>query len=190
MAATLRTQAPQLELGHVLFIEIVGNGSSSISDQRKALEDLQELVSSTVEFKKAYRRNQMIALAASDAMALVFFSNPETAMRCAIEISRSARKIESLHLRMGLHSGPVHPIAHINCNDRIADGGISVAQRVMDCGEEGHILVSHFTAEQLQELGPWTEFLQDLGEVDLKHGAKVRLFNFWDGDAGNSKPPK
>src|SRR6266404_432224 len=190
MAATVQTQAPQLELGHVLFIEIVGNGSPSTSDQRKALEHLQELVRSTVEFKKAYPRKQMIALAASDAMALVFFSNPERAMRCAVEISRGARKIASLHLRMGLHSGPVYPVAHINCTDRIADGGISVAQRVMDCGEDGHILVSHFTAEHLQGLGPWTGFLQDLGEVDLKHGTKLHLFNFWDGDSGNSKPPK
>jgi serine/threonine protein kinase/class 3 adenylate cyclase len=190
MAATVQTQAPQLELGHVLFIEIVGSGSPSTSDQRKALEQLQELVRSTVEFKKAYPRKQMIALAASDAMALVFFSNPERALRCAVEISRNARKMKSLHLRMGLHSGPVYPVAHINCTDRIADGGISVAQRVMDCGEDGHILISHFTAEHLQGLGTWAGFLQDLGEVDLKHGTKLHLFNFWDGNAGNSKPPK
>ena len=190
MAATPRTQAPQLELGHVLFIEIVGNGSLSTSDQHKALEHLQELVRGTVEFKKAYRRNQMIALAASDAMALVFFSDPETAMRCAVEVSHSARKTASLQLRMGVHSGPVYPVAQVNCTDRIPDGGISVAQRVMDCGEDGHILVSNSTAEHLQGLGPWTGFLQDLGEVDVKHGTKLHLFNFWDGDAGNSQPPK
>src|ERR1700687_6068934 len=190
MAATLRTQAPQLELGHVLFIEIVGNSSLSTSEQHKALEHLQELVRSTVEFKKAYRKNQMIALAASDAMALVFFSNPERAMRCAVEISRSAREIARLQLRMGVHSGPVYPVAQINCTDHIVDGGISVAQRVMDCGEDGHILVSHSTAEHLQGLGTWAGFLQDLGEVDLKHGTKLHLFNFWDGNAGNSKPPK
>src|ERR1700694_1727038 len=190
MAATLRTQAPQLQLGHVLFIEILGNGSLSTSDQHKALEHLQELVRGTVEFKKAYRSNQMIALAASDAMALVFFSDPETAMRCAVEISHSARKTASLQLRMGVHSGPVYPVAQVNCSDRIPDGGISVAQRVMDCGEDGHILVSNATAEHLQGLGPWTGFLQDLGEADLKHGTKLHLFNFWDGDAGNSKPPK
>jgi serine/threonine protein kinase len=190
MAATVRTQAPQLELGHVLFIEIAGNCSPSTSDQHVALEHLQELLLSTVEFNKAYAREQLIALAASDAMALVFFSNPEGAMRCAVEINRSARKIASLRLRMGLHSGPVYRVAHINCSDYITDGGISVAQRVMDCGEDGHILVSNFTAELLQGLGRWNRFLHDLGEVDLKHGTKLRLFNFWDGEAGNSKPPK
>src|ERR1700730_4776492 len=104
MAATLRTQAPQLEVGHVLFIEIVGNDAVSTSDPRNGLERLQELVSRTVEFNRAYAREQLIALAASDAMALVFFNNPEDAMRCAVEISRGARKIASLHLRMGLHS--------------------------------------------------------------------------------------
>jgi serine/threonine protein kinase len=190
MAATVRTQTQQLELGHVLFVEIVGNGSPPMSDQRNVLEQLQELVRRTGEFSKAYAREQIIALAASDAMALVFFSNPEGAIRCAVEISRSARKTASLHLRMGLHSGPVYRIADTNCKDRIADGGINVAQRVMDCGEDGHILVSNFTAELLQGLGPWNGFLHDLGEVDLTHGTKLHLFNFWDGEAGNSKPPK
>jgi serine/threonine protein kinase len=190
MAATVRTQTPQLELGHVLFIEIVGNCSPPTSDQRNVPEQLQELVRNTVEFNKAHAREQIIALATSDAMALVFFSNPEAAILCAGEISRGARKIGSLHLRMGLHSGPVYRIAHINYNDRITEGGINVAQNVMDCGDDGHILVSKFTAELLQGLGPWSGFLHDLGEVDLKHGTKLHLFNFWDGEAGNSKPPK
>jgi serine/threonine protein kinase len=190
MAATVRTQAPQLELGHVLFIEIGGNCSPSTSDHRNLLELLQELVRRSVEFKKAYAKKQVIALAASDAMALVFFNNPERAIRCAVEISRSARKIASLHLRMGLHSGPAYQVADRNCTDRVADSGINVAQRVMDCGEDGHILVSNFTAELLQGLRPWNGFLQDLGEVDLKQGSKLHLFNFWDGEAGDSKPPK
>jgi serine/threonine protein kinase/class 3 adenylate cyclase len=180
----------QLELGHVLFIEIVGNGSASRSDQRKGVEHLQELVRSTVEFNKAYARDEIIALVASDAMALVFFSNPEGAIRCAVEVSRSARKAASLHLRMGLHSGPVYRVAHVNCADRTAGSGINVAQRVMDCGEDGHILLSNVTAELVQGLGPWNGFLHDLGEVDLKYGTKLHLFNFWDEEAGNSKPPK
>jgi serine/threonine protein kinase len=190
MASTVRTQTGQLELGHVLFVEIVGNGSPPTSDQRNLLERLQELVLRTVEFNKAFASEQIIALAASDAMALVFFNNPEGAIRCAVEISHSARKIASLHLRMGLHSGPVYRTAHVNCNDRVADSGINVAQRVMDCGEDGHILVSNFTAELLQGLSPWNGFLHDLGEVDLAHGPKLHLFNFWDGEAGKSKPPK
>lgn len=125
MAATVRTQTPQLELGHVLFVEIVGELSPPTSDQRNVLEQLQEVIRRTAEFNKAYAREQLIALAASDAMALVFFTNPEEALRCAAEISRSARKMASLHLRMGVHSGPVYRSAHINCEDRIADGGIN-----------------------------------------------------------------
>src|SRR5664279_1645385 len=173
MAATVRTQTPQLELGHVLFVEIVGELSPPTSDQRNVLEQLQEVIRRTAEFNKAYAREQLIALAASDAVALVFFTNPEEALRCASEISRSARKIASLHLRMGVHSGPVYRVAHVNCEDRIADGGINVAQRVMDGGEDGHILVSNFTAELLHGQGPWNGFLHDLGEVDLTHGTKL-----------------
>ena len=188
MAATVPTQMTQLELGHVLFIEIAG--ADTPSDQRNMLEPLQDLVRTDAEFTKAYARKEIIALAASDAMALIFLSSPEGALRCAAGISRKARKIAGLHLRMGLHSGPVYQVAHINCDDRVADGGINVAQRVMDCGEDGHILVSNLTAEQLQASGSWNRFLQDLGEVDLKHGTKLHLFNFWDGEAGNSEPPK
>ena len=190
MAATVQTQPAQLELGHVLFIEIVGNYSPSTPEQRHALEQLQDLVRNTVEFNKAYAKEQIIALTAFDALALVFFSNPEGAVRCAVEINRGARKTATLRLRMGIHTGPVYRVADLNCKDRIVDGGISLAQKVMNCGEDGHILVSNFTAELLHGHGPWNSFLHDLGEVDLKPGTKLHVFNFWDGEAGNSKPPR
>jgi serine/threonine protein kinase len=188
MSATVPTQMPQLELGHVLFIEIAGD--YPFSEQRTMLGHLQDLVRNDAEFTKAYARKEIFALAAADAMALVFLSSPDGAMRCAVEISRKARKLASLHLRMGLHSGPVYHLADSNCDERLADGGINIAQRVMDCGEDGHILVSNLTAERLQGLGHWIGFLQDLGEADLQPGARLHLFNFWDGEAGNSKPPK
>ena len=190
MATTARTQTPQLELGHVLFTEIMDYFSLPKSQQQTLLEQLQEGIRSTSEFNQALAQEQIISLITADGMALVFFGDPQAPLRCALEICRTIRGVAGLRLRMGLHSGPVYPVAHFNYNRSISGGGISVAQKVVGCGDDGHILVSKSTAELLRPLGPWNGFLHDLGEVDVMHSGKLHLFNFWNGEVGNSKPPK
>ena len=189
MAAIARTQTPQLELGHVLFTEIVDYFSLPKSDQHTLLEKLQEGIRGTSEFNRALAEERLISLITADGMALVFFSDPEAPLRCALEINRIAGSVAGLRLRMGFHSGPVYPVAHFNYNRSISGGGISIAQEVVGCGDDGHILVSKSAAELLRPLGSWNGFLHDLGEVEVMHAGKLHLFNFWNGEVGNSQLP-
>ena len=190
MAATVRTQTPQLELGHVLFTEIVEYCNLPKEDQHNLLEQLQERVRNTAEFKKAHAQEQIISLITDDGIALVFFGDPHAPLRCAIEISSFLHETNGLRVRMGLHSGPVYPIAHFNYNRGVSNGGITIAQKVMGCGDDGHIIVSDSAEEWLRQVPDWTGHFHDLGEVEFGVGAKVRLYNFWNGKAGNSKRPK
>lgn len=190
MAATVQPQTQQLELAHVLFLDVAGFSSLPASQQRVALQDLQECVHRTSEFGKAQSKDQITVVPSVDGMALVFFGDPEAPLRCAVEISRSARKEERIRLRMGLHSWPVCRVADMKFSRSVSEGGINVAQRVMDCGDQGHILVSEFVADLLQQLGRWKDALHDLGEVEVHQGVRLHLFNFWNSEAGNPKVPK
>jgi serine/threonine protein kinase len=190
MAAIVRPQTQQLELAHVLFMDIVGYSLLPMSEQRGLLQRLQECVRGTREFDKAQTKDQIIPLPTGDGMALVFFGDPEAPLRCAVEISHRTRSAEGIRLRMGLHTGPVYRVADINFNRNVSGGGINLAQRVMDCGDSGHILISKFVADVLQQLGHWNESLHDMGEVEVKHGVRLHLFNFWNEETGNPELPK
>jgi hypothetical protein len=154
------------------------------------LENLLEFVRRTSEFGKARARDQILEVPSADGMALAFFGDPEAPLRCALEISRSFRGAEKIRFRMGLHSWPVRRVADMKFNHALSDSGINVAQRVMDCGDQGHILVSEFVADLLQQIGHWNEALHDLGEIELNQGARLHLFNFWNAEAGNPEVPK
>src|SRR3984893_13838833 len=178
-----------LEIAHVLFTDIVGYSKLPMDEQERLLMRLQEAVRQTSEFARAEADDELIRLPTGDGMALVFFGDAEAPVRCAVELGRSLRKQSALQLRRGIHAGPVYRVADINANRNVAGGGINIAQRVMDCGDASHILVSSAEAEVLGQVSVWCSMLYDLGEVEVKHGARIHLYNLYNDKAGNSVLP-
>jgi serine/threonine protein kinase len=179
-----------LEMAHVLFTDIVAYSRMPMDQQEETLRLMQDKVRGTAEFVRCDATHQLIRLPTGDGMALVFFDDPEAPVRCAFELSRALRNEPSFQLRMGIHTGPVYRVADINANRNVAGGGINIAQRVMDCGDAGHILVSGTVAEVLSQISTWNSTLHDLGEVEVKHGLKIRVYNLFTDDVGNKELPK
>ena len=192
MSATDHTAprpATKLEMAHVLFMDIVGYSKLPMDHQEAVLHSLQVVVSTTSEFLRAQSSNEIIRLPTGDGMALVFFGDAEAAARCALEVGMALKSHPEIPLRMGLHSGPVYRVTDINANQNVAGGGINIAQRVMDCGDAGHILASQTVADVLGQLSSWKDPLHDLGEAEVKHGVCVHLYNLYTSEAGNSALP-
>jgi TolB-like protein/class 3 adenylate cyclase len=171
-------------------MDIVAYSELATDKQTGLLAQLQSIVSATPEFARAKQSGQLISLSTGDGMALVFFGDPEAPVRCALRLGQAFRNHGEIKVRMGVHSGPVYRVADINANLNVAGGGINVAQRVMNCGEAGHILVSSAAAEVLRELSDWGGLLHDLGEAKVKHDLRVHLFNLYSSEAGNPARPR
>ncbi len=184
---TSLSETPSMEIAHVLFMDIVSYSTLPMDDQEHVLRDLQEKVRSNQEFIAAQMEDRLIRLPTGDGMALVFFKDAEAPVRCALDL---ARNLGEMKLRMGINSGPVYRVADINANHNVAGAGINMAQRVMDCGDAGHILVSKATADVLAQVKNWRPALHDLGEAEVKHGARIHIFNLWQDGAGNPEVPK
>ena len=180
----------ELEIAYVLFIDIVGYSKLLIDQQRRLLELLNEVVRSTAQFRKAEASHRLITIPTGDGMALVFYNTPEAPVECALEISRAAREHPELKLRMGVHSGPVSGVVDVSGRANIAGAGINIAQRVMDCGDSEHILLSRHVAEDLEHLGHWKKHLHDLGEAEVKHGSRVSVVNLYTEELGNPEVPQ
>ena len=180
----------ELEIAYVLFIDIVGYSKLLIDQQRRLLELLNEIVRGTEQFRKAEANHRLITIPTGDGMALVFYNTPEAPVECALEISRAAKEHPELKLRMGVHSGPVSGVVDVSGRANIAGAGINVAQRVMDCGDAEHILLSKHVAEDLEQLGHWKKHLHDLGEAEVKHGARVSVVNLYTEELGNPEVPQ
>jgi len=180
----------QLEIAHVLFIDIVGYSKLSINDQNAAVEELNQVVRASEQFRRAETAGRLLKIATGDGMALVFYTSPEAPAHCAFEISRARKERSRLQLRMGIHSGPVSGVVDVNNRPNLAGAGINIAQRVMDCGDAGHILVSKHVAEDLDEYEQWRPLLHDLGECEVKHGTRVSIVNLHADEVGNPQPPK
>jgi serine/threonine protein kinase/tetratricopeptide (TPR) repeat protein len=179
-----------LEIAHVLYMDIVSYSKFPMDRQKRLLEELQKTVRGTAEYLRAKLKDRLISLPSGDGMALVFFTDPESACRCALEVSHLLRNHPDITLRMGIHTGPVYRMADINANRNVTGGGINLAQRVMDCGDARHILVSNTVADVLVQLSSWDGFLRDLGEAEVKHGTRIHIFNLCTDDAGNPALPK
>jgi len=180
----------QLEIAHVLFIDIVGYSKLSINDQRAAVDELNEVVRASEQFQKAEAGGRLIKIPAGDGMALVFYTSPEAPAQCALEISRALKEHPRLQLRMGVHSGPVSGVIDVNGQANLAGAGLNMAQRVMDCGDAGHILLSKRVADDLGEYEHWRSLLHDLGECEVKHGMRVSIVNLHADEVGNPQLPK
>src|SRR5437660_9351739 len=179
-----------LEIAHVLFIDIVGYSKLSINEQRAAVDELNEVVRVSEQFQKAEAGARLIKIPTGDGMALVFYTSPEAPAQCAIEISRILKEHPRLQLRMGVHSGPVSGVIDVNGHANLAGAGLNMARRVMDCGDAGHILLSKHVAEDLEEYEQWRPLLHDLGLCEVKHGVRVSVVNLYDDQFGNATLPR
>lgn len=180
----------RLQIGHVLFMDLVGYSTLLLDEQRQYLEQLIEIVRGTEQVHSAKQAGKLIRLPVGDGMALVFFDSPEAPVRCAIEISKKLKEYPQLKLRMGIHSGPINEVRDVNDSANVAGAGINLAQRVMDCGDDRHILLSKRVAEDLGHSREWGPYLHDLGECAVKHGVPLFLVNFYGDDIGNPELPK
>jgi TolB-like protein/class 3 adenylate cyclase/Flp pilus assembly protein TadD len=180
---------PRLEIAHVLFMDIVGYSKLLTDEQSEALHELNQIVRNTEAARDAEAAGQLTILPTGDGMALVFTGSVEEPVECALEISRALRAQPSLLVRMGIHSGPVHHVKDANERENIAGVGINIAQRVMDCGDAGHILVSKRVADDLAQQRRWQPYLHELGDVEVKHGVVVSLVNLYAETIGNPNTP-
>jgi TolB-like protein/class 3 adenylate cyclase/Tfp pilus assembly protein PilF len=180
----------QLEIAHVLFIDIVGYSKLSVNEQHARVEDLNEVVRLSEQFRKAEAAGRLLKIPTGDGMALVFYTSPEAPAQCAVEISSALKEHPRLQLRMGIHSGPVSGVVDVNERANLTGAGINIAQRVMDCGDTGHILLSKHVAEDLEEYEQWRPLLHDLGTCEVKHGVRVSVVNLYDDQFGNATLPR
>ncbi len=179
-----------LEIAHVLFMDVVGFSKLLINDQSEILSQLNQLVRNTPHFREAEAERDLIRLATGDGMALVFSNSAEAPVECALEISEALKTHPQIQLRMGIHSGPVNAVSDVNDRSNVTGAGINMAQRVMDCGDAGHILLSRHVAEDLEQYRQWQPCLHDLGECEVKHGARVHVFNLYTDGVGNPGVPQ
>ena len=179
----------KIEIGHVLFIDIVGYSKLLINEQTELLEHLKEMVRGSEQACAAEAEAKLIRLATGDGMALVFRTSPAAPVECALELARADKQHPELQLRMGIHSGPIHEVSDVNERANVTGAGINMAQRVMDCGDAGHILLSERVAEDLTQYRHWQPLLHDLGEVEVKHGVRIKLVNLYTDDLGNPARP-
>ena len=187
MSAELEENA-QLEIGHVLFMDIVGFSKLLVDEQSDCSRRLNEIVRNTEQFRAAEAADKLIRLPTGDGMVLVFYTGPEAPARCAVEIGRALKDC-SFGLRMGIHSGPVHKVSDVNNRSNLAGTGINMAQRVMDCGDAGHILLSRRVTEDLEQHSKWRPRLHHLGEFEVKHGVKIDIVNLYTEEVGNPALP-
>jgi TolB-like protein/class 3 adenylate cyclase/Tfp pilus assembly protein PilF len=189
MSAAVKKEI-QIEIAHVLFIDIVGYSKLLINEQHELLQELNQIVRATEAFRVAEAAGKLIRLPTGDGMALAFATSPEAPVQCALEISRALKSHPELRVRMGIHSGPVSGLSDVNDRSNIAGAGINMAQRVMDCGDAGHILLSRRVAEDLEQYRQWRPYLHDLGECEVKHGVRVSVFNLYTEELGNPELPE
>src|SRR5437899_10615709 len=180
----------QLEIAHVLFIDIVGYSKLSINDQHAAVEELNQVVRASEQFQRAEAASRLLKIPTGDGIALVFYTSPEAPAQCAVEISRALKEHPRLRLRMGVHSGPVSGVIDVNGHANLAGAGLNIARRVMDCGDAGHILLSKHVAEDLEEYEQWRPLLHELGTCEVKHGVRLGVVNLYADHVGNPQLPK
>jgi CHASE2 domain-containing sensor protein/class 3 adenylate cyclase len=179
-----------LAIAHVLFIDIVAYSKLAIDQQKEVVQQLNQCVRDSEQFRRADAAGKLIRIPTGDGVALAFFTSPDAPVRCAIEVSKAVRNSSALQLRMGIHSGPVDQLSDVNERSNLAGTGMNMAQRIMNCGDAGHILLSQRVADDLVQYTRWQSQLHELGEVELKHGVRVSVFNLYTDEVGNPEVPQ
>src|SRR5438874_8253736 len=179
-----------LEIVHVLFLDVVGYSQLLVNEQREVVQQLNDIVRATAQYRQSSAAGKLIRIATGDGMALVFFQSPEEPVHCAMEIAKALKSHPHIRLRMGVHSGPVDHITDVNDQTNVAGVGINYAQRVMDCGDAGHILISKRVADDLAQDRLWQPLLHELGEIEVKHGVSLGIVNLYNAELGNSRAPQ
>src|SRR5256714_11262981 len=179
-----------LEIAHVLFLDVVGYSRLLVNEQREIVQRLNDIVRATPQFRQSNASGKLICIATGDGMALLFFQSPEEPVHCAMDIARALKSHPHIHLRMGVHSGPIDQLTDVNNQTNVAGVGINFAQRVMDCGDAGHILISKRVADDLAQDRLWQPLLHELGEIEVKHGVTLGIVNLYTAELGNPHPPE
>jgi TolB-like protein/Flp pilus assembly protein TadD len=179
-----------LQIGHVLTMDVVAYSKLLITEQTRVMSDLTDVVKNTERFRRAQNARKLVRIPTGDGMALVFYDDPQAPIECAMEIAAALKSHPEIRIRIGIHSGPVNQVVDVSERSNVAGAGIDMAQRVMDCGDAGHILLSKRVADDLAPFPRWNPFLHELGECEVKHGRKISLVNFYTDDLGNPNPPK
>src|SRR2546421_10156832 len=179
-----------LEIVHVLFLDVVGYSQLLVNEQREVVQQLNDIVRATAQYRQSSAAGKLICIATGDGMALVFFQSPEEPVHCAMEIARALKSHPHIRLRMGVHSGPVDQVTDVNDQTNVAGAGINIAQRGMDCGDAGHILLSERVADDLAQDRLWQPLLHELGEIEVKHGVKLGIVNLYNAELGNPQAPQ
>src|SRR5213595_80405 len=179
-----------LEIVHVLFLDVVGYSQLLVNEQREVVQQLNDIVRATAQYRQSSAAGKLIRIATGDGMALVFFKSPEEPVHCAMEIAKALKSYPHVRLRMGVHSGPVDQVTDVNDQTNVAGVGINFAQRVMDCGDGGHILISKRVADDLAQYRQWQPYLHALGDCEVKQGEKISVVNVYADDVGNPEPPQ
>ena len=187
--ASEREPNQKVEIAHVLSMDLVGYSLLLITDQTRAMSELTSVVKNTEQFRHADAQGKLVRIPTGDGMSLVFFDDPQAPIECATEIASALKSHPDIRLRMGIHSGPVNEVIDVSDRSNVAGAGMDMAQRVMDCGDAGHILFSKRVAEDLAPFPRWHPHLHDLGECEVKHGRKIGLVNFYTNEIGNAEPP-
>ena len=180
----------EFEIAHLLLLDVVGYSKLLVNEQIELMQQLNRIVRETESFRRAEASRKLIRLPTGDGMALVFFRSPEEPVRCALQISEALRDRPQIQLRMGIHSGPVNQVVDVNDQINVAGAAINIAQRVMDCADAGHILLSKHVAEDLAQYQKWRPYLKDLGECEVKHGLRLHIFSLYKDGLGNSARPQ
>lgn len=180
---------PLLEMAHVLFIDVVAYSKMTLNRQAQTIAELQGIIRATPQYRLADAAKRVVSLPTGDGVALAFFGDALAAVRCALELSAAIRAHSAPPVRMGVNTGPVYVVDDINGNRNVAGSGINLAQRIMDCGDAGHILVSESVAEVLKQLDDWHGSISPLGEAEVKHHVKVPIYNLVHCGEGNSTIP-
>ena len=175
----------KVEIAHVLTMDVVEYSKLLITEQARVIAELTNIVKNTEQFRLAEAAGKLVRIPTGDGMALVFFDDPQAPIDCAVEIAMALKNHAEIRLRSGIHSGPVNQVVDVSERTNVAGAGIDMAQRVMDCGDAGHILVSKRVADDLAPFPKWNPYLHELGECEIKHGRKISLVNFYTDEIGN-----
>src|SRR5947199_2642596 len=183
-------QHPKVEIGHVLTMDVVEYSTLLITEQTRVMGELTSIVKNTERFQRGESEGNLVRIPTGDGMALVFFDDPQAPIECAMEIAGALKSHPEFGLRIGIHRGPVNAVVDVSDRANVAGAGIDMAQRVMDCGDAGHILLSKRVADDLTPLPRWNPHLHDLGECEVKHGRRISLVNFYTDEVGNPSVPR